>query len=81
MRVQGGHGTLVSEGRLAECLELLAEEQERGRRLLALMHAHDQAAADRTEALMLKARHSAYVVTSSKLRRSGIGTWSRVGAK
>ncbi len=57
MRLQAGRGNLVSEGRLAECLELLAEEQERGRRLLALMHAHDQAAADRTDSLMLKARH------------------------
>ena len=46
----------MSEGRLAECLELLAEEQERGRRLLALMHAHDQAAAERGESLRLKAR-------------------------
>ena len=49
-----GHGNLVSEGRLAECLELLAEEQERGRRLLALMHAHDQAAAERAETLKLE---------------------------
>ena len=49
-----GHGNLVSEGRLVECLELLAEEQERGRRLLALMHAHDQAAAERAESLKLQ---------------------------
>ena len=56
MPPQAGRGNLVSEGRLAECLELLAEEQERGRRLLALMHAHEQAAADRADSLMLKAR-------------------------
>ena len=61
--LQAAHGNLVSEGRLAECLELLAEEQERGRRLLALMHAHDQAAAERAESLQLKAGTSICLVS------------------
>lgn len=51
----GGRLQMVSQGRLAECLELLRAEQERSKRLLALMNAHEQAAAERSEQLRMQA--------------------------
>lgn len=47
---------MVSQGRLMECLDLLRAEQERSKRLLALMNAHEQAAAERSDQLRMQVR-------------------------
>ena len=57
---------LVSESRLLECLELLRAEQERSKRLLALMNAHEQSAAERTDKLRMQVALHSHVLSRPK---------------
>jgi len=45
---------VVSASRLQECLDLLRAEQERSKRLLAVMNAQEQAASERTDDLRMQ---------------------------
>ena len=51
-RPGGAH--VVSASRLQECLDLLRAEQERSKRLLAVMNAQEQAASERTDDLRMQ---------------------------